>query len=102
MATNAIINVEGFHVCTLYKHYDGDTMSTLPWLEKFNQEFTEKRGHDPEYKMAQLIRSSALMAEEFSLDKSTETGWGMLSFTTEAEFVYTLMKDGTVKVATSY
>lgn len=96
MATSAIINVEGFTICTLYKHYDGDTGSTLPWLEKFNQEFTEKRGHDPEYKMAQLIRSSASMAEEFNLDKSTETGWGVISFTTDEQFVYTLMNDGTV------
>lgn len=97
MSTNAVIVVEGLDVA-LYKHWDGDPDSTLPWLEKFNKEFTEKRGIDAEYKFAQLIRSSILMQEEFNLDPSTETGWGVFNNLDEIgyEYLYILMSDGTV------
>lgn len=98
MATRSVIKVEGFTTAQLYKHWDGYTEATLPWLEKFNQQFTEKRGDDPSYKFAQLIRSSVLMAEEFGLDESTETGWGVFEYNDDMgqEYEYTLHTDGTV------
>ncbi len=76
MSTNAIIKVEGLPNVALYKHWDGNPEATLPWLQKFNKEFTEKRAFDPNYKFAQLIRSSAFDQKEFRLDGSKETGWG--------------------------
>lgn len=104
MATSAIIKVATdadrtplLHIA-LYKHWDGAPHSTLPWLEKFNGEFTKKRGINPGYKFAQLIRSSVADAEEFNLDDSKITGWGVVSSSTLAEYVYTLESDGTVSV----
>lgn len=98
MATRSTIKVEGFNTAKLYKHWDGYPSATLPWLTKFNKEFTEKRGDDPSYKFAQLIRSSVTMSEEFELDKSTETGWGVVKISEEMgqEYEYTLKTDGTV------
>lgn len=98
MATRAIIKVEGVNNCALYKHWDGYPSGTLPWLEKFNKEFTEKRGNDPSYKMAQLLRSSVKMAEEFGLDDSDFTGWGVVGRNDDMgqEFEYLLNADGTV------
>lgn len=97
MATPAVIKVEGFNSAKLYKHWDGYPSSTLPWLESFNQQFTTKRGNDPNYKFAQLIRSSVFMAEEFKLDDSTETGWGVIPFYDNwGQYEYTLHADGSV------
>ncbi|CAB4135035.1 hypothetical protein UFOVP275_55 [uncultured Caudovirales phage] len=100
MSTNAIIKVEGVGYCALYKHWDGYPEATLAWLEKFNKEFTEERGDDGSYKMAQLIRSSAFMQAEFDLDPSTTTGWGVVMGVGEGhrkDYTYTLKKDGTVE-----
>lgn len=100
MSTNAIIKLEGFKAAQLYKHWDGYPSATLLWLQKFNKEFTEKRGDDSSYKFAQLIRSSVSMGTEFELDDSKETGWGVLSASEKvgAHFEYRLLKDGTVTV----
>ena len=98
MATRAKINVEGITYASLYKHWDGYPDGTLHWLEKFNREFTNERGDDSEYKFAQLIRSSVLMGEEFGLDTSTTTGWGIIP-REEAwgvQYEYTLHSDGSV------
>jgi hypothetical protein len=99
MATRATISVEGLQSpIQLYKHWDGYPDGTLPWLEKFNKKFAQLRGDDPEYKFAQLIRSSVTMAEEFRLDTSSYTGWGVVSKDDNwgAEYHYTLHIDGTV------
>jgi|GEM_PF-6721745 len=79
MSTSAVIIVPGIK-CFLYKHFDGYPKATLDWLVKFNRVFTKQRGIDPQYKMAQLIRSSVIMAEEFKLDRSHYTGWGGCSY----------------------
>ena len=98
MSTNAVIRVDGVGV-ELYKHWDGYPDSTLPWLEKFNKEFASQRGDDPPYKFAQLIRSSAFDADEFQLDQSRNTGWGVFTKgSTHYDFLYTLKADGTVEV----
>jgi len=99
MSTNAVIRVEGLGGIEAYKHYDGYPSGTLPWLQQFNSTFTRERGDDPAYKMAQLMRSSFAVKEEFDLDPSTTTGWGI---DTEGSFLwdylYILRRDGTVEV----
>lgn len=98
MSTNAVIRVEGVSHAQLYKHHDGYPSATLFWLEEFNRDFAEKRGDDPDYKFAQLLRSSARDAEKYNLDDSLHTGWGVSRYDGNAghEFEYTLKRDGTV------
>ena len=98
MATRATIKVEGVNFVKVYKHWDGMPSATLPWLENFNKEFTEKRGDDPSYKFAQLLRSSAFDSEEFNLDQSKETGWGVVKFGDSCgeNYEYILKTDGSV------
>jgi len=99
MSTNALIKVESLPNVGFYKHYDGYPEATLPWLEKFNKEFTEKRGVDPHYKFAQLVRSSAFDQKEFTLDSSRETGWGVVCGDEwVCHYEYILKDDGTVKI----
>lgn len=97
MATRSTISLEGFKPI-LYKHWDGYPEAMLPWLKKFNAEFTQKRGDDPHYKMAQLLRSSVFMKNEFSLDESQTTGYGVFEKFKDIgqEYSYILMKDGSV------
>jgi hypothetical protein len=101
MATTATIQLEGYKVAKLYKHWDGNPKATLEWLEDFNKDFVEKRGYDPEYKFAQLIRSSAFDCEEYGLDSSRYTGWGVVKFNDgyASVYQYRLMKDGSVQVS---
>ena len=98
MATSAIIKVEGIKFAKVYKHYAGGPDSTLPWLKDFNERFTKQRVDGPEYKFAQLLRSSILEAEQFNLDDSEYTGWGVIEYNIGrcTDFEYTLCKDGTV------
>ena len=101
MSTNAIIKVEGVQYAMVYKHWDGYPDATLPWLQDFNTRFFTKRGDDPEYKFAQLLRDSAMSAEQYDLDPSTETGWGVFSYgepPVGAEYEYILKRDGSVVV----
>lgn len=100
MSTNAIIKVEGVQYAMLYKHWDGYPDATLPWIQNFNTRFTASRGDDPEYKFAQLLRDSALSADQYNLDPSTETGWGVIPYGKHptAEYEYILKRDGSVVV----
>lgn len=100
MSTRCTIKIEGVPTVKVYKHFDGYPEATLPWLQHFNAEFTKKRGDDPEYKFAQLLRSSSIDADTFHLDPSRETGWGVVPYEDSygAEFEYTLKADGSVKV----
>lgn len=100
MATRAVIKIEGITHAQVYKHWDGYPEATLPWLEKFNKTFTEKRGDDAEYRFAQLLRDSVRHAESFALDPSEFTGWGVTPFGADhgQEFEYTLKADGSVEV----
>jgi hypothetical protein len=101
MATTATIQLEGYKVAKLYKHWDGYPTATLQWLKDFNEDFVEKRGDDASYKFAQLIRSSAFDCEKYKLDESRHTGWGVVGFDSayNGEYQYRLMKDGTVVVS---
>jgi len=99
MSTNAVIQVEGIDFVELYKHFDGYPEATLPWLKEFNKSFTEERGDDPEYKFAQLVRSSAYEEEKYNLDGSKTTGWGVFPLNCVGfEFKYILKSDGSVEV----
>ena len=100
MATRCSIIVDGIDTVKVYKHWDGHPESTLEWLQDFNQDFTKNRGDDAEYKIAQLLRSSAKDAKVYGLDPSKHTGWGILPIDNDAgeEFIYFLHADGSVTV----
>jgi len=103
MGTRCIIKVDGLKGVCVYKHWDGFPENTLPWLKDFNKKFTEERGEDPEYKFAQLLRSSAFDCKKFNLGKDRATGWGVLpikdnNIALDIAYVYTLKKDGSVNV----
>ena len=101
MATRCSIIVDGIDTVKVYKHWDGAPESTLEWLQVFNKDFTDNRGFDnPEYKIAQLVRSSARDAKVYGLDPSKHTGWGILPIDNDAgeEFIYFLHADGSVTV----
>ena len=98
MATRCTIKVDGVKFAKVYKHWDGYPDATLNWLESFNEEFAEQRGVDPEYKFAQLLRSSAVDAELFGLDTSRTMGWGVIQYDDDygEMYEYTLHNDGSV------
>jgi len=103
MGTSATIIVEGVNYCKLYKHWDGGVTFTLKWLEDFNKKFTEIRGEDCSYKMAQLIRSSAFDCKKYHLDPSKTTGWGVIRIDDyNGNYIYNLKIDGTVTVKKGY
>jgi hypothetical protein len=97
MATRATISIEGTKTI-VYKHWDGYPEGMIPWLLKFNSQFSVKRGDDPSYKLAQLLRSSVTMGKEFQLDESEFTGYGVFEKFDDCgqEFSYILFKDGSV------
>ena len=97
MSTNATIIIEGAEFAKVYKHWDGYPESTLKWLEDFNSNFAEERGEDPDYKFAQLLRSSVRDGEKYNLDDSSTTGWGVLTMDDyKGDYEYTLHNDGSV------
>jgi len=98
MATRATVKVKGIKFAKLYKHWDGHPNHMLPWLKEFNKKFAENRGDDASYKFAQLLRSSVFMQDEFHLDKSDITGYGVVGYYDNCgeEYEYVLHADGTV------
>ena len=102
MATRATIKIEGVKYAKVYKYYDGYPSATLEWLKDFNKKFTENRGEDGAYKLAQLLRNSAFDGVRYDLDKSEFTGWGVIAYNDSCgeEYEYTLKIDGTVTYKT--
>tara|TARA_R100001129_G_scaffold85_2_gene127 strand:+ start:845 stop:1147 length:303 start_codon:yes stop_codon:yes gene_type:complete len=98
MATRCTIIVEGIDLVKVYKHHDGYPEATLEWLQSFNEDFAKNRGDDPEYKIAQLLRSSVRDSKRYGLDPRKHTGWGVIPRDSDAgeEFEYVLHKDGRV------
>lgn len=104
MATRATIYIlsedkEGIHEqVKVYKHWDGYPEATLEWLKDFNKSFSAERGDDPQYKMAQLLRSSNRDASKYGLDDAHHTGWGIVPINHDcgAEWEYYLNVDGSV------
>lgn len=105
MATRATIYIlsedkQGIHKqVKVYKHWDGYPSATLEWLEDFNKSFSSARGDDPQYKIAQLLRSSAFDSMKYNLDPAHHTGWGIVPIDADcnAEWEYYLNVDGSVK-----
>lgn len=100
MATRCTIKIEGIEYAKIYKHYDGYPQATFEWLEKFNSYFQFKRGDDPNYKFAQLLRDSVRNCSTYDLDPSQFTGWGVVAFDEDwcEDYEYTLQKDGSVTI----
>ena len=98
MAARSCIKIEGVTFAKVYKHWDGYPDAMLGWLETFNKSFAENRGDDPQYKFAQLLRSSTNPI--FELDTNEFTGYGVVPFEANCgeEFEYTLMTNGEVVV----
>ena len=98
MATRSCIKIEGVTFAKVYKHWDGYPDAMLGWLETFNKSFAKNRGDDPQYKFAQLLRSSTNPI--FELDANEFTGYGVVPFEDNCgeEFEYTLMTNGEVVV----
>lgn len=96
MATRATIKIEGIEFAKMYKHYDGYPDHMMDWLTQFNDEFTLVRGDDPEYKFAQLLRSST--DPKYKLDTSKSTGYGIFPYNAnmDEEYEYMLHADGKV------
>jgi len=96
MATSAkiIINDPNLKNIAIYKHFDGYPSATLPWLLEFHKDYIKNKGWDPEYELAQLLRSSVRLAKKYSLDKSNYTGWGIINENDyQTNFKYILDKD---------
>ena len=99
MATRCTIKIQGINYAKVYKHWDGYPDATLQWLQDFNAKFENDRGFsDPQYKFAQLLRSSAWDSEQYNLDPSKATGWGVVDFTDFLweEYEYTLTPDSVI------
>lgn len=78
MATRATIKIKGVDFAKVYKHFDGYPEGMVKWLTEFNDRFNEKRGYDPQYKFAQLLRFSSKYGKKYSLDESEYTGYGIV------------------------
>lgn len=100
MATRSTIKIEGIEFCKIYKHWDGRPAQMIDWLSDFNKYFTEKRGVDSSYKFAQCLRFAKENEDLYRLDKSMETGWGVVKYHDDCgeDYEYTLNNDGTVSV----
>ena len=97
MSTRALIRIEGNDVA-LYKHQDGYPDATLEWLETFHKDFLAKRGVDPIYEFAQLVRSTTRLGS----NEDNYLGWGVVPFSKDnpdsmgAVYLYTLKDSGEV------
>jgi len=100
MGTRAVINIEGLEFASIYKHYDGYPEATLKFLMNFNRNFSDKRGSDPSYKFAQLLRETIRSGQKYELDMSEFTGWGVIEPGVDVgqEFEYDLLDNGNVEV----
>lgn len=98
MATRCTVKIAGFDTCKIYIHWDGYPEHKLAFLQAFNVDFWMNRGNDGSYKAAQLLRATALRQEEFGLDSSTHTGYGIVDYNSDCgeEYEYMLEVDGSV------
>lgn len=98
MATRAMVKIENYTLCAMYKHWGGSPENMLPFLEAFNKEFTKSRGIANENKMAQLLRATQRLGEKYKLDASIDCGYAIVSVDAHLnqEFEYLLKEDGTV------
>tara|TARA_R110002012_G_scaffold307985_2_gene513885 strand:+ start:319 stop:696 length:378 start_codon:yes stop_codon:yes gene_type:complete len=95
MATRATIKIEGVDYVKIYKNFDGYPKGMTKWLSEFNDRFNQERGHDAEYKFAQLLRFSMRYGDQYDLDSNEFTGWGVAPYNSDCgeEYEYILTKD---------
>lgn len=99
MSEPALIYVEGCHTACIYIHHDGNPSHMLPWLIEFNKIFSEQRGDDADYKIAQILRFADRNRVQYNLDSSLVTGWGIYRHDcgdVGQGYEYKLMIDGSV------
>lgn len=97
MSTRCQIQVKGSPIL-IYKHSDGYPEGVLPVLEPFVKAFSDNRGNDVEYCLAQIVRT-------FALEYDPETrlkGWGLdLVLHEDIEYLYVVdAAKGSVEVQT--
>jgi hypothetical protein len=78
MATRCQIQVKGSPIL-IYKHNDDYPEGVLPTLEPMVKAFSENRGNDIEYCLAQIIRRFAIadFKDDPEYTQKTFTGWGL-------------------------
>ena len=103
MATRSTIKIEGVDFAKIYKHSDGYPSAMKDWLNNFNNEFNKSRGHDPDYKFAQLLRFSQREGKRWNLDMSKTTGWGIVPHDCDCgeEYEY-ILKDEKLEIIKKY
>ena len=92
MATRGTIKIKGVNYAKIYKHNDCYPEAMREWLNNFNNSFNKQRGDDPQYKFAQLLRSSQREGNIYNLDMSESSGWGVVEYESDCgeEYEYTL------------
>ena len=98
MSTRCTVKIEGLTFAKLYIHRDGYPEAKLPFLKDFNKDFESNRSKDVEYKFAQLLRATHRLQDEYVLDPSPYTGYGITPYASGAgeDYEYTLHIDGSV------
>lgn len=80
----------------IYKHSDGYPSGVLPTLIPFVEQFTSRRGDDPAYLLAQIVRAFA-KAENGSEYDNGCLGWGIdCDWHGDLAYIY-LVRDGKVE-----
>lgn len=112
MSTRAVIKLDDCNI-QIYKHSDGYPEDVMPVLKEFTKMFFEKRGHDPEYFIAQLLRAFAARDRDECIEKhglehvskylydQDYLGWGVMSVgagNCGADYVYRVDQDGTIYI----
>lgn len=119
MSTRAMIEVEGSDV-KIYKHSDGypdGEHGVLATLKPFAKFFAKKRGDDPEYLVAQIVREFAVKDHQWAQERTAEDiaehgedrygwvdnvrtlGWGLCTdYHPDCEYLYLVKPNGRVVV----
>ena len=63
MSTRSQIKVKGSEIM-IYKHSDGYPEGVMPTLKEIVKTFADKRGNEPDYALAQIMRAYARRDEE--------------------------------------
>jgi hypothetical protein len=72
MSTRGQIKVKGSEIM-IYKHSDSYPGGVMPTLKEIVKTFADKRGNDPAYALAQIMRAFARRDEKRRLERLEET-----------------------------
>lgn len=96
----AVVRVQGLPQVELFVHRVISVDLFEEWLREFNEAFCNERGFDPQYKFAQLLRSSVFDADKFAIDTNCIYGWEVLPQCniedSSHDYLYILNNDGTI------